>query len=116
MNHELGDEWQAFSEGTKPADCVHPMAIKTLDEIGIKHEGYSKSVEVFKEKPFNLVVTVCDSAAEECPVWLRKGKRIHNSYPDPAVATGTDEEIMQVFRNVRDDIMRDIPELLHAKS
>jgi len=61
-----------------------------LSEIGIQHEGRSKRVDEFKSVDFDLVVTVCNSAAEECPVWLGKGKRVRHSFPDPAKAAGTD--------------------------
>lgn len=112
VNHELGDDWRAYSAGTKPAGYVHPRALTVLTEIGIHHDGYSKIVDEFVDTPFNLVVTVCDSAAEECPVWLGVGKRVHKSYPDPVEATGTEEDIMQAFRDVRDGILREIPGLL----
>ena len=62
--------------------------------------------------PFDLVVTVCDDAAENCPVWLGKGKRVHMGFPDPAKATGTDEQVLAAFRSVRDDIATRIPALL----
>jgi arsenate reductase len=114
VNARLGDRWQAFSAGTKPAGFVHPKALEALREIGIQHQGNSKRAEEFQGTDFDLVVTVCDSAAEECPVWLGKGKRVHHSFPDPAKAEGTDEEIMNVFRAVRDDIEREMTELLRA--
>jgi len=112
VNEEMGAEWKAYSAGTKPAGYVHPRALQALAETGIQHEGYSKSIDEFREMPFNLVVTLCDSAAEECPVWLGSGIRIHQSYPDPAEVTGTEQEIMQAFRIVRDSILREIPDLL----
>jgi arsenate reductase (thioredoxin) len=112
VNARLGDEWEAISAGVKPAGFVHPLALRALAEIGITHQGYSKPVEEFRQAPFNLVVTVCDSAAEECPVWLGQGKRLHQSFPDPAKATGTEEEKMVAFRQVRDDIASQIPALL----
>jgi len=101
------------SAGTHPAGYVHPLAIRALAEIGIQHEGRSKSVDEFRTVPFDLVVTVCDSAAEECPVWLGPGRRVHLGFPDPAKATGTDEEVLAVFRAVRDDMLVKIPDLLH---
>ena len=101
-----------MSAGTQPAGYVHPLAIRALAEIGIEHQGESKHVDQFRATPFDLVVTVCDSAAEECPVWLGQGKRVHLGFPDPAKATGTEEEIMDVFRAVRDDMLVKIPELL----
>ena len=112
VNSTLSDEWRAFSAGTEPAGYVHPKAIQVLDEIGITHSGESKSTDQFREMDFDLVVTVCDDAAENCPVWLGKGKRAHLSFPDPAKAEGTDEEQLAVFRSVRDAIAREVPELM----
>ena len=99
VNARMGAEWQAVSAGTKPAGYVHPKALTALAEIGIQHEGRSKLADEFKGLDFDLVVTVCDSAAEECPVWLGKGKKVHHSFPDPAL---TDD--LNDFRSVRDDI------------
>lgn len=108
VNGRVGDQWEARSAGTKPAGYVHPNAIRALAEIGIRHEGRSKHVNEFREAAFDLVVTVCDSAAEECPLWLGKGKRVHIGFPDPAEATGTDEEVMNVFRAVRGAVEQSI--------
>ena len=105
-------EWQAFSAGIHPTGFVHPMAVRVLDEIGIQHAGVSKSVEQFRSDDFDLVVTVCDEANEECPVWLGKGRRVHEGFKDPAKAEGTDEERLAVFREVRDEISKKIPVLL----
>lgn len=107
VNARLGNEWEAVSAGTRPAGYVHPKALAALQEIGIEHEGRSKRADEFRDIPFDLVVTVCDSAAEECPVWLGKGKRVHHSFPDPALADRMDD-----FRTVRDDIEREISQLL----
>jgi arsenate reductase len=114
VNARLGETWQAFSAGTKPTGYVHPKALEALSEIGIQHEGWSKLAEEFKGIDFDIVVTVCDSAAEECPVWLGKGKRAHHSFPDPAKAEGTDQEVMNIFRVVRDDILKHILGLLES--
>jgi arsenate reductase len=112
VNSELGDDWQAFSAGTAPAGYVHPAAIRALEELGIEHHGRSKSVGEFRDVPFDLVVTVCDDAAENCPVWLGPGVRTHLGFPDPAKASGTDEEVMTVFRAVRDSMRSRMIELL----
>jgi arsenate reductase len=112
VNARLSDQWEAVSAGTKPAGHVHPNALRALAEIGIEHRGRSKPAAEFRNVPFDLVVTVCDSAAEECPVWLGTGQRVHLGFPDPAQATGTEAEVMTVFRAVRDDIARRIPQLL----
>lgn len=112
VNARMGETWTAVSAGTKPAGYVHPKALEALAEIGIPHEGRSKRAEEFREAEFDLVVTVCDSAAEECPIWLGKGKRVHHSFFDPA---RTDD--MGDFRTVRDEIAKIIPQILeqHAK-
>jgi len=107
VNYRLGDMWEAVSAGTKPTGTVHPKALAALGEIGIQHQGRSKSANEFKGVDFDLVVTVCDSAAEECPLWLGKGKRVHHSFPDPAK---TDD--MNDFRKVRDGMEREIIYLL----
>ena len=114
VNARLGDRWQAFSAGTRPAGFVHPKAIVALAEIGIQHHGRSKLADEFREADLDVVVTVCDSAAEECPIWVGKGKRIHHSFPDPAKAECTDEQIMDVFRAVRDDIEKEMVRLLNG--
>lgn len=105
-------EWRAFSAGVKPAGFVHPKAVQVLKEIGIEHNGESKSADQFWDKDLDLVVTVCDEAAEECPVWLGRGKRLHSGFQDPAKAGGTDEGQLAVFRQVRDELLEKIPELL----
>lgn len=114
VNARLSVEWHAVSAGTKPAGYVHPKALAALAEIGIDHEGRSKLADEFRGSDFDLVVTVCDSAAEECPVWLGKGKRTHHSFPDPAKAEGSEEEVMNAFRAVRDDLEREILALLRG--
>ena len=116
VNARLGSEWKAFSAGTQPADDVHPLAIEVLKEIGIDHHGRTKTVDEFYGRDFDLVVTVCDTAAEKCPLWLGRGKRVHMGFPDPAKATGNEETIKQVFRQVRDDIAKKIPDILKLYS
>jgi arsenate reductase len=106
-------EWKAYSAGIKPAGYVHEMAIEALNEIGISHVGESKHINDLPTKDFDLVVTVCDSAAEECPVWPGKaGRRVHHSFVDPAKAEGTRDERVQVFRQVRGEMLEVIPKLL----
>jgi len=112
VNAHLSDQWRAFSAGTKPSGSIHPKAIQVLDEIGISHTGRSKPADEFRDQPFDLVVTVCDDANEECPLWLGKGKRAHLGFRDPAKASGSEQEILGVFRQVRDEIAEKIPQLL----
>ena len=101
------DGWQAFSAGSRPAGYVHPKARQVLAEIGIRHEGRSKPVDELRGQEFDLVITVCDEAEEECPVWLGKGRQFHHGFPDPAK---TDK--LEDFRKVRDDMLRQIIPLL----
>ncbi len=113
VNHFLGEEWEARSAGTDPAGYVHPLAVQAMAELDIDISGRrSKSVDEFRDAAFDLVVTVCDDAAENCPVWLGKGRVAHISFPDPARATGTQNERLAVFRCVRDDIRRQIFDFL----
>ncbi len=101
VNHLRGDAWQAVSAGTHPTGAVHPLAVLAMKEIGVDlSSARSKSVDEFREAAFDVVVTVCDDAAEECPIWLGQGKRVHIGFPDPAKGTLAD------FQTVRDDIQQ----------
>jgi arsenate reductase len=97
---ELGGGWIAVqSAGSRPAGEVNPMTIRVLDEAGIKHDwARSKSMTEFLDKRFEHVITVCDQAAEACPVFPGRAMRTHWSIPDPAEATGTEEEQLEVYR------------------
>ena len=114
INKKLSQIWQAFSAGTEPSGYVHPKAIQALEEIGIHHSGESKHINELPTKEFDSVITVCDDAAENCPVWLGKGVRQHIGFLDPAKAQGTEDEIMTVFRNVRDSIEKQVLSYLIA--
>ena len=105
INHYLAGEWQAYSAGTRPAGYVHPLSIRAVAELGIDiSQNRSQHTDEFRDIPFEAVITVCDSAAEDCPIWLGQGRKHHIPFPDPAHAQGTEEEQMAVFRQVRDDI------------
>jgi arsenate reductase (thioredoxin) len=113
VNARVGDRWRAFSAGTHPASAVHPLALDALSEIGIDAvEAKPKPLELFRGEAFDLVVTVCDQAAEECPVWLGFGKRVHLGLPDPARETGAGQDVMAAFRSVRDEIVQRVLPLL----
>jgi arsenate reductase len=114
VNHFWGDRWQAFSAGTRPTGYVHPLALQALKEIGIEHHGRSKPISELPHMDFDLVITVCDAAAEECPFWPGPGFRTHHGYPDPAAAEGSEEERLQAFRQVRDRMLKELPALLKA--
>ena len=112
VNARIGDHWEAYSAGSRPAGYVHPLALKALSEIGIDHQGRSKSIDEFSGQPFDVVVTLCDQSDDECPVWLGKGRNLHNPFPDPAKVNGSEAEKMAAFREVRDEIIAQIPGLL----
>ena len=103
-----GTRYQVFSAGTHPR-TVHPLAIKAMAELGIdisEQAGHrAKGIEEFEsEPPMDLVVTVCDEAAEECPYFPRARRQEHWGFPDPSAASGTEAERLAVFRQVRDAI------------
>jgi arsenate reductase len=107
VNHYLGEKWAAYSAGTDPTGYVHPLAIQAMLERGINISGQrSKSVDEFQGTPFDLVVTVCDDAAENCPVWLGQGRVVHIGFPDPARANGSHRQMLAVFRQVCNDMDR----------
>jgi arsenate reductase (thioredoxin) len=112
VNARLSDSWEAFSAGSRPIGFVHPLAVKVLSEIGIDHQGCSKSLDEFIGQSFDLVITLCDLSENECPVWLGKGNRIHLPFSDPATVKGTEDEKMAAFREVRDEITKGIIQLL----
>ena len=93
VNHLLGNRWEAYSAGTAPTGCVHPLAMRAMAELGIDISAqHSKPVDTFRNTDFDLVITVCDDAARNCPVWLGKGKKVHLGLLDPAAATGSEAE------------------------
>jgi arsenate reductase len=100
---------EVLSAGTKAASRVHPKAIQVMNEIGIDlSKNYPKTVDQFLAQQFDYVITVCDNAKESCPVFFGNVKhRLHIGFDDPANATGTEEEILSVFRRVRDEIKTD---------
>jgi len=109
VNHFLGASWAAFSAGTQPAGHVHPLAVQALAELGIDaSEQWSKSLDGFVGLDFDLVMTVCDHAAQNCPTWLGQGQLVHMGFPDPAAAEGGDAAKMQIFRQVREAIREQV--------
>ncbi len=104
VHNRYNDHWEAFSAGSHPADEVNPLALKVLQEIGIEHHGRTKSIEEFRGQAFDIVVILCDSADNECPVWLGKGNVIERPFPNPANSEGSEAEKMAAFRVVRDGI------------
>jgi arsenate reductase (thioredoxin) len=112
-----GDRFEAFSAGTE-ATRVRPLAIRSMAELGIDISGHeSKTLDRYLRERFDKVITVCDEANEACPVFYGARERLHWSFPDPSRATGTDEEQLAIYRQVRDAIRSRIEqELLRASS
>ena len=102
----LDNNLEVYSAGTKPADKVNPFAVKAMREIGIDiSKGIPENVEKYLSESFDYVITVCDNAKETCPIFTGKvKKRFHIGFDDPAEATGSEEEVMPVYRRVRDEI------------
>lgn len=100
------------SAGTKPAERVNPFAIKAMKEIGIDiSNGIAEDVDKYLSQSFDYVITVCDNAKETCPVFMGDVKhRLHIGFDDPADAVGTEDEVMPLYRRVRDEIKRDFYE------
>jgi len=99
------DLFEVHSAGSNPAGYVHPKAIQAMQELGIDiSEHHSKSLEEFIEADIHTVITVCDNANEACPTFPGLADRFHWSFEDPAHAEGTEDEVFQVFRMIRDQI------------
>ena len=100
---------EVFSAGTQPSSQVHPKAIQVMKEVGIDlSANYPKHSDQFINDPFDYVITVCDNSKESCPVFNGKvGKQLHIGFEDPADAAGTEEEVLRVFRKIRDQIRND---------
>jgi arsenate reductase (thioredoxin) len=108
LRARAGKQYEVFSAGTHPR-AVHPLAIKAMAELGIdisEQAGHrAKGIEEFNAAPpMDLVVTVCDEAAEECLYFPRARRQEHWSFPDPSKASGSEEERLAIFRRVRDAI------------
>lgn len=103
---------EAYSAGTEPAGYVHPVAVQVMAEKGIDISGQtSKELDLNLAQTMDAVITVCGEADETCPA-IPNVNRLHWPIPDPAKATGTQEEVVSVFRAVRDDIARRVSDLL----
>jgi arsenate reductase len=112
VNHYLGDSFQAYSAGTEKTK-VNPRAIQVLAEIGIDISGhYSKTIDEFNGQAFDHVITLCGSASEMCPLFFGGVRRAHIGFDDPSRTVGTEEEILQDFRRVRNEIRERLVEYL----
>jgi arsenate reductase len=112
INHDLAGKVQAFSAGTEPSS-VHPLAVTVMKEVGIDISRHrSKSIDEFADEKFDFVITLCDHAAESCPIFFGGVQRIHMGFPNPAAVSGSKEEKLAAFRKVRDQIREEVADFL----
>jgi len=104
LRHLAGERVEVFSAGMKPS-MVNPYAIRAMSRRGIDISGqHSKHMSEFLDQPFDTVITVCDQAAETCPLFPGEAQRVHWSFPDPAATQGSEDEILASFEHVRDGL------------
>ena len=112
LRHLGGSGVAVESAGTEPKG-VHPIAIRVMEEVGIDLSAHtSDPVESYIDQPFDLVITVCDSAREQCPVFPGAKRVMHRSFEDPDYPDMSELELTDVFRRIRDDVGRFCRELL----
>ncbi|MGA2118408.1 MAG: arsenate reductase ArsC [Bryobacteraceae bacterium] len=113
---EGGERFEVFSAGTKPG-YVRPEAIAVMKELGIDISNHrSKSVDEFSGQAFDYVVTVCDNARDNCPVFPARTERIHWSLEDPAAVEGSETERLSAFRRIRDQIHARVKSFLQDRA
>ena len=112
----VGESVEVRSAGTHPS-FVHPIAIRVMKEIGIDISSHtSKSVDEFRDREFDYIITVCDNAREHCPVFPGKGKRMHIPFEDPGMFNGKEVQRLEKFRQVRDQIHASMENFLKNES
>ena len=114
LKNLAGDKFDVYSAGVEPTS-VHPLAIKVMEEVGSDISGQqSKSVDEFLDKEFDYVITVCDNARQTCPFFPGNHELLHWSLEDPAIALGSEEERLLMFRKVRDQLRDHIQRLINT--
>jgi arsenate reductase len=112
---DYGDLLDPVSAGSRPAGFVHPLAIRAIEDLGFSLDrAYSKAADEFLRQPFDLVVTVCDSAAADCPTWPGARHIVKWSVEDPSFLPGSEEARLAAFRWTRDNLRRRIDNLMEA--
>ena len=115
LRDRYGDRYEVHSAGTEPGG-VNPFAVEVMDESGIDISDHtSDPIEAFDDMPLDIVVTVCDDAAENCPYIPARKKNVHQGFEDPSAVTGTDEEKRAAFRRIRDELTDWIDETFGSK-
>jgi arsenate reductase len=116
LRHDGGARFEVESAGVSPT-AVRPEAVAAMRELGIDITNQrSKSVEEFAGQNFDYVITVCDNAREQCPVFPAGTRRVHWSFDDPAAAAGDEQARLSVFRRVRDEIRERLGEFISAET
>jgi arsenate reductase len=116
VNHYLAEQVRAFSAGVAPSR-VNPRAVTVMAELGIDISSHhSKSVDDLAGEQFDLVITVCDRANEQCPIFPGSVKKLHLGFTDPGRATGSEDEILTAFRQVRDEMREKLIPLLSQEA
>jgi arsenate reductase len=106
LKYFTSDNIEVYSAGTKP-EKVNPYAVKVMDLEGIDiSSNTSNNVDEYKDIEFDYVITVCDNAKEICPIFSFSVQMIHSSFPDPAKAKGTEEELIKVYSEVSGDLKK----------
>ena len=104
LRHIAGDKVEVFSAGSQPSQ-VNPFAVRAMDDRGIDIRSHeSQHLNMYLDTAFDYVITVCDNAAETCPVFPGKAQRIHWSFPDPAAVEGDEDDILASFITVRNGL------------
>ena len=115
LRHDGGPGFEVYSAGVRPTS-VRPEAVAAMREVGMDISAHrSKSAEEFEGQPFDYIITVCDNAKEQCPVYPAVTRRVHWSFDDPAEAGGDFAASLQVFRRVRDEIRARLREFVAAE-
>jgi len=104
MRNFRGDEFEVFSAGVEPKG-VHAKAVEAMREIGVDISWQqSKHVDDLQVKEFDYIITLCDHAAQNCPIFPGRGERMHHGFSDPAAVQGSNHEVLEAFRKVRDEL------------
>lgn len=104
LRHDAGEKFVVESAGTKPG-IVRPEAIAVMKELKVDISGHrSKHVDEFEGQRFDYVISVCDNARESCPVFLGTAQKLHHDFEDPAALVGAEEQRLNLFRRVRDEL------------
>jgi arsenate reductase len=112
LRHLGGERFEAHSAGTEETP-VRPLAIRAMSEVGVDISGQtSKTLELYIQQPWDVIITVCDQANESCPLFPGGKHRLHWSLPDPSKATGSDEGQLTAYRQVRDTLRERIEGLI----